>query len=59
MNTVFIIQAYESQDPMMNLQDVCVLEVFAENTKEALEKAERLIEKKFYRVSKIIEIKDK
>jgi len=53
--TIFIIQGYELQSPDGSLSDVCTLEVFAENEKEALIRAKKLVTKKFYRVSGVIE----
>jgi hypothetical protein len=52
---VFIIQAYESADPLGNLSDSCQLELFADTYVDALKKAKLIIKKKFYRLSKVIE----
>lgn len=58
MNLIFIIQAYEVELPNMSLQDVCTLELHCESGKEALKRAEKIIKKKFYRISSVIEKKD-
>jgi len=56
MKTIFIIQGYEEQSQVdQRLTDVCTLEVYAKTEQEALEKAKKYINKKFYRVSQVIE----
>lgn len=52
---VFIIQAHEGQTPDMNLTDVCTIELFSKSAEDALKRAKKIIKKKFYRVSRVIE----
>lgn len=52
---VFVVQAYEAGQVAGQLNDVCVLELFAESEEKAIEKAKTLATKSFYRVSSIIE----
>ena len=52
---VFIIQAYEMRTDTDQLIDVCTIEVFAKNGKEALKIAKKLIKKPYYRIRQIIE----
>ena len=56
MKTVFVVQGYEMQTPEGQLMNITTLEVFAKTEKKAIQKAKKYITKKFYRVSKIIEI---
>lgn len=56
MDTVFIVQGYGNKDPMGSLNDVCTLELYADTADEAIERAKKLVEKEFYRISKVIEI---
>lgn len=55
MKTIFIVQGYEIRDPNLNLGDVCTIEIYAKSESEAIKKAKKYINKKFYRVSNIIE----
>jgi len=57
MNThlIFIIQAYESASDTGQLTDVITIELIDRDCKSALKRAEKLIKKKFYRISSIIE----
>jgi hypothetical protein len=55
MKTHFILQAYEEKTQEGNLTDVCTIDIYAKNEKEAIEKAKKYIKKSNYRVSDIIE----
>lgn len=55
MKLVFIIHAHEGEMPDMKLMDACTLELFAKSEKEAVSRAKKLVKKKFYRISQIIE----
>lgn len=55
MKLVFIVQGHEGEMPGMQLIDVCTLELYCKDEVEALKRAKKLIKKKFYRVSQIIE----
>lgn len=52
---IFIIQAYESATDTGQLQDVVTIELIDTTVEGAVKKAKKLIKKKFYRVSNIIE----
>ena len=53
--TVFIIQAYESATDTGKLSDLVVLELIDTSAEKAFERAKKLVEKKFYRLSSVIE----
>ena len=55
---IFIIQAYDYIDETGTLHDLCTLEVFAKDAKTALKKAKNYIDKKNYRISRVIEKND-
>lgn len=55
---VFIIQGYESEDALGNMNNVCTFEFYAESEEDAINKAKKLVNKKFYRVNKVIEVKN-
>ena len=52
---IFIIQAYEMKSPEGSLLDICTLELYAKTESEAIERAKKLIKKKEYRVTQVIE----
>lgn len=52
---IFIIQAYESATDTGQLQDVVTVELIDKDLDSALKRAKKLVSKKFYRVSNIIE----
>lgn len=52
---IFIVQAYQREDQPNHLEDVCVLELIAENPDQAIDKAKKIIVKNHYRVSGVIE----
>lgn len=57
MKVVYIVQGFESNDPMSGrISDSAEIEVFATNEKEAIKKAKKYLVKKFYRVSRVVEI---
>lgn len=58
MKFIFIIQAHQGEMPNMQLSDVCTLELICKNSTEAIKKAKKLIKKKHYRISQIIERKE-
>ncbi len=58
MKFSFLLQGYTSQDPLGNLQDVTTVEVYANNTDDAIKKAKKLVSKQHWRVSQIIEIEE-
>lgn len=54
--TVFIIQAYEEHDKASGqIKDLCTLDIIDETADKAITRAKKLIKKKFYRISSIIE----
>lgn len=57
MNTylVFVIQAYESQSDTGQLSDLTLVELIDTEPAKAIVRARKLIKKKFYRISQIIE----
>jgi len=55
MKLIFIVQAHEGETPNMQLTNVCSLELFCKDGNEALKRAKKLIKKKHYRISQIIE----
>lgn len=53
---IFIVQAYlDIVPPDGRLADSCQLELYAENEKEAIERAKKIIKKNHYRVAQVIE----
>jgi hypothetical protein len=52
---IFIIQAYELRTDDGQLQDVTTIELIDKSYENALKRAKKLIKKKFYRLSNIIE----
>jgi len=52
---IFIIQAYESATDTGQLTDVVTVELIDKDLDGALKRAKKLVNKKFYRVSNIIE----
>ena len=54
-NLVFIVQGYELQSDTGGLSDVVTLELFADTEKEAIDRAKKLITKKFYRIAGVVE----
>ena len=52
---IFIIQAFEQETTQGQLLDMCVMELYCKSGKEAIKKAKKLIKKKHYRISNIIE----
>ncbi len=55
MKLVFIVQAHEGELPNMQLSDVCTLEFYCKTADEAIKKAKKIIKKKHYRISHVIE----
>lgn len=53
--TIFIIQAYEAQSDTGQLMDTVVLELIDISAERAIERAKKIVEKKFYRLSRVIE----
>ena len=53
--TIFIIQGFESENPRGNLADVTTIELIDNSTENAMARAKKIIKKKFYRVSSVIE----
>ena len=53
--TVFVIQAHEGETPDMHLTDVVALELIDTSAGNAIERAKKLVSKKFYRLSAVIE----
>lgn len=57
MKVVYIVQGFESNDPMSGrLADSAEVEVFADSEKGAINKAKKYIKKKYFRVSRVVEI---
>lgn len=54
-NTIFILQGFREEKEDGSLIDVVTFEVYAKTTEEALKKARKYLEKKYYRVTRIIE----
>jgi hypothetical protein len=52
---IFIIQAYESATDTGQLQDVVTVELVDQTVENAIKRTKKLIKKKFYRISNIIE----
>ena len=52
---IFVIQAYEEALEDGHLRDVVTLELISKDDKSAVKKAKKMIKRKFYRVSQIIE----
>ena len=52
---VFVIQAYESASDTGQLSDVITLELIDKNIEKAIKRARKIIKKKFYRISSVIE----
>ena len=54
-NLFFIIQAYETQTDTGQLLDSVVIELIDKTPEGAIKRAKKLIKRKYYRVSDIIE----
>lgn len=52
---IFVVQAFSEKTATGSLEDVVILELFAKNENEAIEKAKTYIKRDGYRVSSIIE----
>jgi hypothetical protein len=50
----YIVSGYSAEEQDGRLVDFASMDVFAKNEKEALSKAKKLVEKKYYRVSSVI-----
>jgi len=55
---IFIVQAHEGEMADMRLINGCTLELYCKTGNEAIKRAKKLIEKKHYRISQIIEKKE-
>jgi len=55
MKTIFVIQGYEQKLEDGRLTDVVTYEIYADNEKEAINKAKKYHKKPFYRVMSVIE----
>jgi len=55
MNYIYTVQGYESMKYNGDLKDVTPVTVTAKNEKEALEKAKKMITKKYYRIGEVRE----
>lgn len=53
--TVFIVQGYELQSADGQLFDLCVFEIITNTAEEALNQAKKLVKKKEYRISQVIQ----
>lgn len=52
---IFIVQGYEVMTQQGQILDLCTVELIDTSAEKAIERAKLLINKKFYRVSNIIE----
>lgn len=52
---IFIIQAYQTETPQGEIGDVVTIELIDKSPDKAIARAKKLIKKKFYRISSIIE----
>lgn len=52
---VFVIQAHDGETPDMRLMNVTQLELISSTPEDAIRKAKKLILKKFYRLSMVVE----
>jgi hypothetical protein len=52
---VFIIQAHQGESPDGNLSDCVTLELIDKDVDSAVKRAQKMVEKKFYRVKSVIE----
>jgi len=52
---VFVIQAHTGEMPDGRLQDSCELQLIDKNLKSAMKRAKKIIKKKFYRLSRVVE----
>ena len=55
---IFVVQGYESQSDTGTLSDIVTIELIDTTTESAIERAKSLIQKKFWRLSNVIEKKD-
>ena len=55
---IFIVQAHQGEMADMRLLDACSIELYCKDGNEALKRAKKLIKKKHYRISQIIEKKE-
>lgn len=52
---VFIVQAYEMEAPDGTLMNLCTLELIDQTAESAIARAKKIITKKAYRLSRVIE----
>ena len=55
---LFHIVGYEGEDPLHNLEDKVVIRLISTTPEKALERAKKLIKKKFYLIAEIVEFKE-
>lgn len=53
--TVIVVQAHEGETPQGQLLNVTTLELMEDDPKVALKRAKKLVKKKHYRISQVIE----
>lgn len=55
MKIIWIIQAYESMSEQGQIFDTVTLQIYGNSEEEAIKRAKKLVKKKFYRLSEVIE----
>jgi hypothetical protein len=56
---LFHMVGYNGEDPLHNLEEKVVIRLIDTNVDSALDRAKRLVEKKWWIVAEIVEFKDK
>lgn len=55
---LFHIVGYNGEDPLHNLEDKVVIRLIDKSAKSAIERAKKMVEKKFWIVAEIVEFKE-
>jgi hypothetical protein len=52
---VVVVQAHDAETPEGRLMNVCTLQLMEDDPEKAIKRAKKLVSRKFYRVSEVIE----
>jgi len=55
---LFHMVGYNGEDPLHNLEDKVVIRLIDKTAKSALERAKKMIEKKFWEIAEVVEFKE-
>lgn len=52
---VIVVQAHDAETPEGRLMNICTLQLMEDDPEKAVQRAKKLVKRKFYRVAEIIE----